>query len=81
MNGAEGTRPAFTYFPFGGGARHGAGEGLAQLEGPVIVAILAQRADLQVLPGQTVVPRARLTLGPGAPLWVRLSPREPGPRA
>jgi len=39
---ARGSRPEFSYFPFGGGKRRCIGEGLAWLEGVLILATLAQ---------------------------------------
>ncbi len=71
---AQESCPPFAYFPFGGGARHCLGEGLAQLEGPLILATIAQRARPSFLSGQTVEPRPLFTLRPNTPLWVRFVP-------
>ncbi|MFO0774526.1 MAG: cytochrome P450 [Nitrospiraceae bacterium] len=70
-DGTEAARHAYTYFPFGGGARHCAGEGLAQLEGPLIVATILQRGLLRLVPGQTVIPHPLFTLRPSSPLWMQ----------
>ncbi|HTY76792.1 MAG TPA: cytochrome P450 [Candidatus Bathyarchaeia archaeon] len=59
-------RPAFSYFPFGGGPRRCIGSGFATIELQVILATVAQRFRPTVLPGARVVPVAGLTLRPGA---------------
>ena len=63
-------RPAFTHFPFGGGARACLGRSLAAVELPLLLAALVQRFRLVLSPGAEVRPSASLTLrpvfGPGA---------------
>jgi cytochrome P450 len=58
------TRPAFAYFPFGGGPRHCIGSTLATTEMQLVVAAVAQRYRLTLTPGVSVVPTAGLTLRP-----------------
>ena len=59
-------RPRFAYFPFSGGHRQCIGEPLALLELHCIVAMIASRYELALLPGHHVLPEAVLTLQPRA---------------
>ncbi|HEV2201642.1 MAG TPA: cytochrome P450 [Bryobacteraceae bacterium] len=56
--------PKFAYFPFGGGARVCIGERFAWTEGVLVLATLAQRWKLRLVPGQVVDTRAVITLRP-----------------
>ena len=58
------SRPQFSYFPFGGGPRLCIGEAFAKMEGVLVLAMIAQRFTLQLIPGQTIVPEPRMTLRP-----------------
>jgi cytochrome P450 len=51
---ARQARPKFSYFPFGGGARVCIGERFAWLEGVLILATLAQKWKLRLVPGHPV---------------------------
>jgi cytochrome P450 len=55
-------RHRFTYFPFGGGPRVCIGDGFAWLAGTLLVATIAQRWRLELVPGQQVLPLPRVTL-------------------
>ena len=70
-------RPRFAYFPFSGGPRQCIGEPLAWLEAQCIVAMIAQRYRLALLPGHQVTPSAVLTLRPrgGLPVTLQALPR------
>ena len=57
-------RPKFAYFPFGAGSRVCIGEQFALMEATLILATLAQRWQLRLVPGHPVEPRARITLRP-----------------
>jgi cytochrome P450 len=57
-------RPKFSYFPFGGGARVCIGERFAWAEGVLVLATLAQRWKLRLIPGQQVDTQAVITLRP-----------------
>ncbi len=48
---AKAARPAYSYFPFGGGPRRCIGEGFAQMEGVLLLATLARRWRLRLAPG------------------------------
>ena len=55
-------RPKFSYFPFGGGARVCIGERFAKMEGVLLLATLAQRWRLRLVPGHRVETSALITL-------------------
>lgn len=57
-------RPKFAYFPFGGGPRVCIGESFAWMEGTLILAAIAQRWRLRLVPGHPVEPLPRITLRP-----------------
>ena len=57
-------RPRYAYFPFGGGPRQCIGINFATIEATLIVAMVAQRFDLSLIPGHPVEPQADLTLKP-----------------
>ncbi|MDT7688202.1 MAG: hypothetical protein QOE46_961 [Acidobacteriota bacterium] len=74
---AKAARPQFSYFPFGGGPRRCIGEGFAWTEAVLILATLARRWRLRLLPGHTVETQPRITLRPGkGGVPVRLERRE-----
>lgn len=58
------SRPKFSYFPFGGGARVCIGQNLALLEAQLAIATIAQRYQIDLLPGQNIVPDPTFTLIP-----------------
>jgi cytochrome P450 len=62
------SRPKFSYFPFGGGARVCMGERFAWMEGILVIAALAARWRLRMAPGQPVETKARITLRPKYPM-------------
>lgn len=55
-------RPKFAYFPFGGGARMCIGERFTWAEGGLVMATLAQRWKMDLLPGHPVETQAMITL-------------------
>ncbi len=75
----EASRPKFSYFPFGGGARLCIGESFAWLEGVLTLATLARRWKIEVLPDQEIDYRQTMTLRLKNGLRVGLSPRGSGP--
>jgi cytochrome P450 len=61
---AQVERPKFSYFPFGGGPRQCIGEGFAWMEGVLLIATLAQRWRLRLVPGHPVALQPLVTLRP-----------------
>jgi cytochrome P450 len=61
---ATAARPKFSYYPFGGGPRVCVGEQFAWMEGVLVLASLARRWRLRLVPGHPVVPQAIVTLRP-----------------
>ena len=64
--------PRFGYFPFGGGPRQCIGNSFAQMEALLILAAIAQRFRLELLPGPPVRTAPSVTLRPGSPIPMRL---------
>ena len=63
LNSHRGPAP-FAYYPFGGGPRMCIGAGFAELETICILAVMAQKCRLRLVPDQTVQPEALITLRP-----------------
>jgi cytochrome P450 len=59
---ARDSRPKFSYFPFGGGARVCIGERFAWMEGVIVMAAIAQKWRLRLVPDQRVEPLPLITL-------------------
>jgi len=60
----ESARPRFAYIPFGGGPRGCIGNQFAMLEAQLIVASIAQRFRIDLVPGQKIRPEPLITLRP-----------------
>lgn len=71
---ASSARPRFAYIPFGGGPRLCIGDSFALMEGPLILATVAQRYRLELDPSHQVKMDALVTLRPrdGMPMYPRL---------
>ena len=54
----------FAYFPFGGGPRYCVGASFAMMEATLLLAAIAQRFRLRMVPGHKVVPVPSITLRP-----------------
>jgi cytochrome P450 len=67
--------PRYAYFPFGGGPRQCIGNGFAMMETVLLLATIAQRFRLAMVPGQTVTPTPYVTLRPEPGIRMRLEPR------
>jgi cytochrome P450 len=68
-------RPRFAYLPFGGGPRICIGASLAMTEACLILATIAQRYRMRLVPGQDIRLRSRITLRPRDGIRMRLEPR------
>jgi cytochrome P450 len=68
-------RTKFTYFPFGAGPRQCIGEAFAWMEGVLILATLAQKWKLSLVPGHPVEPQPLITLRPKFGMRMGIEPR------
>jgi cytochrome P450 len=71
------TRPAYAYFPFGGGPRVCIGNHFAMMEAQLILSTVAQRYQLRLIPGHPVEPQMVVTLRPryGLPMTIHATER------
>jgi cytochrome P450 len=67
--------PRFAYFPFGGGPRVCIGAGFAMMEATLLLATIAQRYRMRLVPNQRVEPLASITLRPKNGIRVELEER------
>jgi cytochrome P450 len=68
-------RVKFTYFPFGAGARQCIGESFAWMEGVLLLATLAQKWKLRLVPGHRVEPQPLITLRPKYGMLMQIEAR------
>jgi len=73
---ARESRPQFSYFPFGGGPRRCIGEGFAWMEGILLIATLAQKWRMRLVPDQRVEVRPVITLRPKHGMRMTLAKRQ-----
>jgi len=64
LDGLMARLPAGAYFPFGDGPRRCIGQGFALLESALVTAVIAQRFQFRLVPGQRIVPEPLVTLRP-----------------
>ncbi len=64
--------PKGVYFPFGDGPRICIGKGFAQMEAALLLATIAQRFQVDLVPGHPIVPQPSITLRPENGLKVQL---------
>jgi cytochrome P450 len=69
------TRARFSYLPFGGGKRICIGAAFALTEATILLATLAQRYNLRVVPGHPVEPQGLITLRARHGMKMLLTPR------
>ena len=67
--------PKYAYFPFGGGPRQCIGEGFAWMEAVLLVAAMAGRWRMELVPGQKIEPEPVVTLRPRGGIRVNLRSR------
>jgi cytochrome P450 len=75
-DGAARQLPRFAYLPFGGGPRQCIGNTFAMMEAVLLLATIAQRFRLTLVPGQTVRPTPYVTLRPEPGMRMLLSRRD-----
>lgn len=68
-------RLQYAYFPFGGGPRTCIGNNFALMEAQLIVAAIAQKYRLELVPGHVVAPEPVITLRPRHGILMHLRPR------
>jgi cytochrome P450 len=68
--------PRFAYFPFGGGPRQCIGNSFAVMEASLLLATIAQKFRLRLVPNHPVVPLASITLRPRHGVRVTLESRQ-----
>jgi cytochrome P450 len=73
--GAEGGRPRYAYYPFGGGPHLCIGAGFAMMEATIVLATVAQRLRLDLEAGRPVAIEPLVTLRPSPGIWVTARPR------
>ncbi len=73
---ARESRPAYSYFPFGGGARRCVGEAFAWMENVLLVAAIASRWRMRLVPQHSVETYPRITLRPKNGIRVTLERRK-----
>jgi cytochrome P450 len=71
------TRARFSYLPFGGGKRICIGAAFALTEAIVLLATMAQRYRLRLVPGHRVEPQGLITLRARHGMRMLLTPRSP----
>jgi cytochrome P450 len=74
--GGRATFPKFAYFPFGAGARQCIGEAFAWMEGVLILAAVAQKWKLALVPGQRVETQPLITLRAKYGMRMRVEERQ-----
>jgi cytochrome P450 len=67
--------PRFSYFPFGGGIRGCIGEPFAWMEGVLIIATIAQKWTMRLVPGQRIRLDPAITLRPKYGMKMKLIQR------
>jgi cytochrome P450 len=71
-------RSKFVYFPFGAGGRQCIGESFAWMESALVLATIAQRWRLSLIPNQVLEVQPKITLRPKYGIRMLPAHREPG---
>ena len=75
MDSLQKTLPRFAYFPFGGGPRVCIGASFAMMEATLLLATIASRFRMTIVPGQTIKLWPSITLRPRNGIQMALSKR------
>ncbi|HEY1924856.1 MAG TPA: cytochrome P450 [Candidatus Acidoferrum sp.] len=67
--------PRFAYFPFGGGPRQCIGNNFAVMEAVLLLATIARKFRIRLVPGKAIVPAASITLRPKTGIWGKIEAR------
>jgi len=70
-------RHRYAYFPFGGGPHLCIGQHFALMEAQLALAMIAQRYQLRLVPGQRIEPQVMVTIRPLSDVKMTLHRREP----
>lgn len=70
-------RHKYAYLPFGGGPRTCIGNAFATMEMTIVLAMIAQRVRLDLVPGKEIELDPSVTLRPKSGVWVRLARPKP----
>jgi cytochrome P450 len=73
--GADEARPRYAYFPFGGGPHLCIGNSFAMMEATLVLATVAQRFHMDLVPGHPVEPEPMITIRPRHGVMVSLRRR------
>ncbi|EEF61027.1 cytochrome P450 [Pedosphaera parvula] len=68
--------PQFAYFPFGAGPRFCIGESFARMEAILLITTILQQFNLELVPGQDIVPEPLITLRPRNGILLKLTRHE-----
>lgn len=68
-------RPRYAYVPFAAGPRMCIGNAFATMEMQIVLAMVASRYRLELVPGQPVQVEASVTLRPRSGIWMTVVPR------
>jgi len=68
-------RDKFSWFPFGAGPRLCLGFKFAEIESLAVIAMIVQRYELSMIPGQNIKPQPIITLRPDKPIFFRVKER------
>lgn len=69
---AQASRPKYSYFPFGGGARYCIGENFAWMEGVLLLATIFQRWRMELVTSSAIELQPSISLRPKKPVLVTL---------
>ena len=73
--GKEKDRPKLAYMPFGAGPRMCIGNHFALVEIQLLLALLLQRFEFELVPGQEIVPQPLVTLKPRDGIFMKIKQR------